>query len=51
LDSVRIGEVELYNIDAVVLPGGMPYVLLGNSYLSRFQIQHNNEVMRLVRRY
>lgn len=51
LDSVRIGEVELYNIDAVVLPSNMPYVLLGNSFLSRFQIQQNNEVMRLTRRY
>jgi aspartyl protease family protein len=51
LDSVRIGEVELYNIAAAVTATDMPYVLLGNSYLSRFQIQQNNEVMRLVRRY
>jgi aspartyl protease family protein len=51
LDSVRIGEVELYNVAAVVMPANMPFVLLGNSFLSRFQIQHNNEVMRLTRRY
>ncbi|MEY2688933.1 MAG: hypothetical protein RL375_3131 [Pseudomonadota bacterium] len=51
LDSVRVGEVELYNVAAVVTPANMPYVLLGNSFLSRFQIQHNNEVMRLTRRY
>jgi aspartyl protease family protein len=51
LDSVRIGEVELYNIAASVTQTDMPYVLLGNSFLSRFQIQHNNEVMRLNRRY
>jgi aspartyl protease family protein len=51
LDSVRIGEVELYNVAAVVMPANMPFVLLGNSFLSRFVIQHNNEVMRLTRRY
>jgi aspartyl protease family protein len=51
LDSVRMGEVELYNVAAAVTPANMPYVLLGNSFLNRFRIQRDNEVMRLVKRY
>ncbi|MBK6852275.1 MAG: retroviral-like aspartic protease family protein [Burkholderiales bacterium] len=51
LDSVRVSEVELYNVAAVVTPANMPYVLLGNSFLSRFRIQRDGDVMRLTRRY
>lgn len=50
LDSVRIGEVEVYGVDAVVLAQPMPYVLLGNSYLNRFQMQRSNDQMVLDRR-
>lgn len=51
LDSVRVGDVEIFGVDAVVLPAGMPYVLLGNSFLSRFQMQRTNDQMVLERRY
>jgi aspartyl protease family protein len=47
LDRVRVGEVEIVNVGAVVMPQPMPYVLLGNSFLSRFQMQRENDVMRL----
>ncbi len=47
LSRVRVGEVELINVDAVVLPQAMPFVLLGNSFLSRFQMRRDNDVMRL----
>jgi len=47
LSRVRVGEVEINNVDAVVLPAAMPYVLLGNSFLSRFQMLRENDVMRL----
>jgi len=47
LASVRVGEVELANVAAVVLPTPMPYVLLGNSWLARFQMRRDNDVMRL----
>ena len=50
LDSVRIGDVEIYGVDAVVVPDGMPYVLLGNSFLSRFQMRRDNDQMVLERR-
>lgn len=47
LDSVRVGEVELANVAAVVVPSEMPMVLLGNSFLSRFTMQRSGDVMRL----
>jgi aspartyl protease family protein len=47
LVSVRVGEVELNNVDAVVTASAMPYVLLGNSFLSRFQMRRDNDIMRL----
>ena len=51
LGSVRIGDVEIYDVDASVLPAGMPYVLLGNSFLNRFQMRRDNDQMVLEQRY
>lgn len=51
LSSVRIGDVEVYEIDAVVTPMGMPNLLLGNSFLSHFQMKRDNNVMTLDKRY
>jgi aspartyl protease family protein len=47
LNSVRIGDVELSNVGAAVLPQPMPMVLLGNSFLSRMNMKRENDVMRL----
>jgi len=51
LNSVRIGDVEVYDVDASVVPAGMPFVLLGNSFLNRFQMKRENDQMVLERRY
>lgn len=51
LDSVRIGDVEIRDVEASVLPADMPYVLLGNSFLGRFQMKRDNDQMVLERRY
>ena len=51
LASVRIGDVEIFDVDAVVGTQSMPYVLLGNSFLSRFQMRRDNEQMVLTRRF
>jgi aspartyl protease family protein len=51
LRSVRLGDVEVFDVDAVVTPQAMPFVLLGNSYLNRFQIKRENDQMTLERRY
>ena len=41
LASVRISDVELRNVDAVIASTDMPFVLLGNSFLNSF---HMNRV-------
>lgn len=51
LASVRIGDVEVYDVDAAVLQQSMPHILLGNSFLTRFQMTRHNDQMVLERRY
>ena len=51
LNSVRVGDVEVYDVDAVVSPQPMPYMLLGNSFLTRFQMIRENDQMTLVKRF
>jgi aspartyl protease family protein len=51
LPSVRIGDVQVYDVPAIVTPAPMPYILLGNSFLSRFQMKRENDVMTLDLRY
>ena len=50
LDSVRVGDVEVFGVDAVVSPQPMPYMLLGNSFLTRFQMLRENDQMTLTKR-
>ncbi|MFM2112179.1 MAG: hypothetical protein RLZZ271_839 [Pseudomonadota bacterium] len=51
LDSVRIGSVTLHNVEASVSDVQMPFILLGNSFLSRFNMQQNNGQLVLEKRY
>ena len=51
LDSVRLGNVEIFGVDALVSPSSMPFVLLGNSYLTRFQMTRTNDELVLEQRY
>ena len=48
LAKLRVGEVELYDVEAIVGPD-MPFILLGNSFLSRFKMERSNDMMRLER--
>jgi len=52
LDTVRVGEVTLNSVDAVVMEGdGLPVALLGMSFLRRMDIQREGEIMTLTKRY
>lgn len=51
LSSVRLNDVEVHAVDAVVTPYAMPFVLLGNSYLTRFQMTRTNEQLVLEKRF
>lgn len=50
LGVVRVGDVQVYNVEAAILPLPMPQVLLGNSFLNRFQMKRDNERMTLEKR-
>ncbi|MFZ3117953.1 MAG: retropepsin-like aspartic protease [Variovorax sp.] len=51
LDSVRVGDVEVRDIDAIVSQQPMPFVLLGNSFIGRFSMRRDAEQMVLERRF
>jgi aspartyl protease family protein len=51
LQRVRLGQTEVTEVAAVVVPQDMPHVLLGNSFLNRFQMRRDNDQMTLMRRY
>ncbi len=51
LDTVRIGDVTVYGVEALVTPQSMSYVLLGNSFLNRFQMQRQNDQLTLEKRF
>jgi aspartyl protease family protein len=50
LDVVRVGDVQVYHVQAVVMPASTDRVLLGNSFLTRFQMKRENDQMTLDRR-
>jgi aspartyl protease family protein len=51
LASVRVGDVQLYDVDGLVSQQPMEAVLLGNSFLTRFQMTRENDTMTLTKRY
>ena len=52
LDRVSIAGVTIHNVRGVVLEGTLPATpLLGMSYLSRFDIKNDGQVMTLIRKF
>ena len=52
LDSVKVGELEVRNVQAVVLDGAQPQTtLLGMSYLGRMKIINDGQLMTLQKKY
>jgi aspartyl protease family protein len=47
LNSVRINDVQVFDVDAAVLVAPMDMVLLGNSFLTRFQMKRENNLLTL----
>lgn len=50
LQTVRVGNVTVYDVDAVITPMAMPAVLLGNSFLNRFNMRRDADQLTLSRR-
>src|SRR2546430_11894752 len=52
LDKVKVGDIELTNVDATVLEQGLGAVgLLGMSFLNRVEMQRDGQTMTLIRRF
>ena len=51
LDSIRVGGIELQNIDAVVIETGLEIALLGNTFLNRMEMRQDGRTMTLTRRF
>jgi aspartyl protease family protein len=52
LDSVRVGDITVNNVDAAVLEGNqMPFALLGMSFLNRMDMKRAGQTMVLIRRF
>ena len=52
LDKVKIGEIMLRNIDALVIEGSSPEIpLLGMSYLGRLKLNNKDQYLELEEKY
>jgi aspartyl protease family protein len=51
LDTVRVGDIVLNNVDATVHQQDMPFALLGMSFLNRMEMQRSGDTMTLKKRY
>jgi aspartyl protease family protein len=52
LDTVRVGDIVVNNVEAAVLEGNsMPFALLGMSFLNRMEMKHQGQTMVLIKRF
>jgi aspartyl protease family protein len=51
LDIVRLGEIELRSVDALVFERGLDTALLGMSFLNRVEMKREGSTMTLIRRF
>lgn len=52
LDQVKVGEIMLRNIDAVIIEGSSPSTpLLGMSYLGRLKLNNENQYLELEEKF
>jgi len=51
LNTVKIGDIEMNQVDAVVQEQGLPIILLGMSFLNRTEMRRDGEQMVLTKRF
>jgi len=51
LDSVKVGDITLNQVEASVHENSLPIVLLGMSFLNRTEMRREGELLTLVKRY
>ena len=51
LDSVKVGDIVLYQVDASVIETGLTIPLLGMSFLNRMEMRREGDQMTLIKRF
>ncbi len=51
LNTVKIGDIELNQVEALVQEAGLPFALLGMSFLNRTEMRREGQQMTLTKRY
>ncbi|KAF3998441.1 retropepsin-like aspartic protease family protein [Glaciimonas immobilis] len=51
LDTVKVGDIELRQVDAVVMESGLSFALLGMSFLNRTEMRREGDMMVLTKRF
>jgi len=51
LDTIRVGDLVLHQVDAMVLEGGLTTSLLGLSFLNRTEMRRDGDTMVLKKRF
>lgn len=51
LDTVRVGDITLHNVDALINQNDMSVALLGMSFLNRMEMQRDGSTMTLKKRF
>ena len=51
LDTVKVGDIVLNNVEGMVIEQGLGIALLGMSFLNRVEMKREGQMMMLIRRY
>jgi aspartyl protease family protein len=51
VDSVRVGGIELQNVEVIVIEQGLTVALLGNTFLNRMEMRREGQTMTLIKRF
>ena len=51
LDTVKVGDITVNQVDAMVQEVGLPFTLLGMSFLKRMEMRRDGDQMTLTKRY
>jgi aspartyl protease family protein len=48
-DRVKVGDIELHNVEGVVVEAGLSVALLGMTFLNRVEMRREGHTMTLTR--
>ena len=51
LERIKVGNIELYNVEGVVIESGLHMALLGMSFLNRVEMKRDGHTMTLIRQF